>query len=71
MVTVHRQPVRLIQTRTGPRYVVQVPEPLSPIPGWRAYSVLAVGPNGDPPLHLTLYERVDGHLEAPDGPRAA
>jgi hypothetical protein len=71
MVIAYRNPVRLIQTRTGPRYVVQVPEPRSPIPGWRAYSVLAVGPNGDPPLHLTLYEQVDGHLEAPDGPQAA
>ena len=71
MVIAYRQPVRLIQTRTGPRYVVQVPEPQCPIPGWRAFSVLAVGPNGDPPLHLTLYERVDGHLEAPDDPQAA
>ena len=71
MVIANRQPVRLIQTRTGPRYVVQVPEPQCPILGWRAYSVLAVGPNGDPPLHLTLYERVDGHLEAPDDPQAA
>ncbi len=33
--------VRLIETRTGPRYVVQVPEPQCPIPGWRAYAVLA------------------------------
>jgi hypothetical protein len=48
-----------------------VPDPQCPIPGWRAYSVLAVGPNGDPPLHLTLYERVDGCLEVPDGPQAA
>ena len=71
MVAAHREPVRLIQTRTGPRYVVQVPQPRSPIPGWRAYSVLAVGPNGDPPLHLTLYERVKGRPEAPDGPQAA
>jgi hypothetical protein len=71
MVVAYKQPVRLIQTRTGPRYVVQVPDPQCRTPGWRAYSVLAVGPNGDPPLHLILYERVDGHLEAPDDPQAA
>jgi len=71
MVTAHRQPVRLIRTRTGPRYVVQVAEPRSPIPGMRAYSVLAVGPNGDQPLRLTLYERIDGDVEAPGGPQAA
>lgn len=71
MVAAHRQPVRLIQTRSGPRYVVQVPEPQSPIPGWRAYSVLAVGPNGDPPLHLTLYERVVGRPGGTDEPRQA
>jgi hypothetical protein len=71
MVTAHRQPVRLIRTRIGPRYVVQVPEPHSRVPGMRAYSVLAVGPNGDQPLRLTLYERIDGDVEAPDGPQAA
>jgi hypothetical protein len=63
MVTAHRQPVRLIRTSIGPRYVVQVPEP-SAIPGMLAYSVLAVGPNGDQLLRLTLYERIDG---GPDG----
>lgn len=66
-----RRLVRLIQTRAGPRYVVQVPEPQCPVPGWRAYSVLALGPDGDAPLHLTLYERTDRHLEEPDGPQAA
>jgi hypothetical protein len=63
--------VRLIQTDAGPRYVVQVPEPQCPLPGWRAYAVLAVGPDGDGPLRLTLYERTDGCLEEPDGSEAA
>ena len=66
-----RRLVRLIQTHAGPRYVVQVPEPQCPLHGWRAYAVLAVGPNGDGPLRLTLYERTDGCLEEPDGPQAA
>ena len=66
-----RARVRLIDTPTGPRYVVQVPEPHCPLHGWRAYAVLAVGPNGDGPLRLTLYERADGRLEEPDGPQAA
>jgi len=43
--------VRLVFTRAGPRYVVQVPEPRCPIPGWRAYAVLAFGPNGDGGQH--------------------
>ncbi len=71
MVTAHRQPVRLIRTRIGPRYVVQVPEPRSRIPGMRAFSVLAVGPNGDQPLRLTLYERIDGGPDGTDEPREA
>jgi len=33
--------------------------------------VLALGPDGDAPLHLTLYERTDGRPEEPDGPQAA
>ncbi|MDI6857224.1 MAG: hypothetical protein QME71_02790 [Dehalococcoidia bacterium] len=66
-----RRPVRLIQTPAGPRYVVQIPEPQCPLHGWRAYAVLAVGPNGDGPLRLTLYERTDGCPEEPDGPEAA
>ena len=71
MVTAHRQPVRLIRTRTGPRYVVQLPEPRSPIPGMRAYSVVAVGPNGDQPLRLTLYERTGDGPDGTNEPRQA
>jgi hypothetical protein len=63
--------VRLIRTRTGPRYVVQVPEPVCPIPGWRAYSLLALAPNGDPDQRLTLYERIDAPPNAPDDRLAA
>lgn len=59
MVIVNHRLVRLIHTRAGPRYVVQVPEPVCPIPGWRAYSLLALRPNGDPDQRLTLYERAD------------
>jgi hypothetical protein len=66
-----RRLVRVIQTRAGPRCVVQVPEPQCPLPGWRAYALLAVGPNGDRPLRLTLYERTDGCPEVADGPQAA
>ena len=62
--------MRLSHTRAGPRYVVQVPEPRCPVSGWRAYAVLALGPDGDAPLHLTLYERME-EPEAPYGPRAA
>jgi hypothetical protein len=71
MVLQCRPLVRLIETRTGPRYVVQVPEPQCSIPGWRAYAVLAFGTNGDGGQRLTLYERVDDDWEDPDGPRAA
>ena len=66
-----QRPVRLVFTRAGPRYVVQVPEPRCPIPGWRAYAVLAFGPNGDGGQRLTLYERDDGHPEMPHGSQAA
>jgi len=62
--------VRLVFT-PGPRYVVQVPEPRCPIPGWHAYAVLAFGPNGDGGQRLTLYERDDYRPEATDGPQAA
>jgi len=65
-----RRLVRLIRTRAGTRCVVQVPKPQCPLPGWRAYALLAVGPNGDRPIHLTLYERME-EPEAPYGPQAA
>ncbi len=71
MVPLCRPLVRLIETRAGPRYVVQVPEPQCPIPGWRAYAVLAFGANGDGGQRLTLYERAEDGSEAPDGPQAA
>lgn len=70
MVLQCRPLVRLIETRTGPRYVVQVPEPQCPIPGWRAYAVLAFGANGGG-QRLTLYERAEDGPEAPDEPQAA
>jgi hypothetical protein len=39
------------------------------LPGWRTYAVTALGPNReDGPLHLTVYDRIDG---LPDGPLAA
>ena len=60
MVIVSERLVRLIPISTGLRYVVQVPEPACPIPGWRAYSLLVVTHGGDPDLRLTLYERIDG-----------
>ena len=71
MATPSHDLVRLIHTRAGPRYVVQVPEPQCPIPGWRAYAVLAFGPNGDGGQRLTLYERDDGWPEMPHGSQAA
>jgi hypothetical protein len=71
MVLQCRPLVRLIETRAGPRYVVQVPEPRCPIPGWRAYVVLAFGANGDGGQRLTLYERAEDGPEAPDGQQAA
>lgn len=71
MPIARRRPVRLIHTRAGPRYVVQVPEPSCPIPGWRAYAVLALGANGNGHQRLTLYERVDNRKETSDGPQAA
>ena len=63
--------VRVIHTRAGPRYVVRIPDPVCPMRGWRAYSVLAFGPNGDGDQRLKLYERVDDLPEVPDGRQAA
>jgi hypothetical protein len=71
MVVDRRRLVRMIQTSTGPRCLVQVPEPYCPILGWRAYAVLAFGPNGDGPQRLTLYERAEDGSEVPDGLQAA
>ncbi len=63
--------VRLIRTSTGPRYVVQVPERVCPIPGWRSYSLLILTHDGDPDQRLTLYERIDVPPDVPDDRRAA
>jgi len=64
-----RQPERIIETRSGPRQILQVRQAIPALPGWRAYAVTALGPNpGDGPLHLTVYDRIE-HL--PDGPLAA
>lgn len=65
----HRQPERVIETRSGPRQIVQVRQAIPVLPGWRAYAVTALGPNpGDGPLHLTVYDRMDS---VPDDPLAA
>ncbi len=71
MALQNRRPVRLVQTQAGPRYLVQVPEPQCPIPGWRAYSVVAMGPDGERPVQLTILERIDERPEDRDGPQAA
>ncbi len=63
--------VRVIHTPAGPRYVVRVPDPVCPMRGWRAFSVLAFGPNGDGDQRLTLYERIDDGPIIPDDRRAA
>ncbi|MBE7518422.1 MAG: hypothetical protein HS107_04165 [Thermoflexaceae bacterium] len=64
-----RQPVRVIETRSGTRQIVQVRQAVPALPGWRAYAVTALGPRrNDGPLHLTVYDRID---ELPDGPLAA
>lgn len=69
MALLRRQPVRVIKTRSGPRQLVQVRQAVLVPPGWRAYAVTALGPNReDGPLHLTVYDRIDG---LPDGPLAA
>ena len=64
-----RQPVRVIETRSGTRQIVQVRQALPVLPGWRTYAVTALAPcRDDEPLHLTVYDRID---ELPDGPLAA
>ena len=64
-----RQPVRVIETRSGTRQIVQVRQAIPALPGWRTYAVTALGPRrDDEPLHLTVYDRID---ELPDGPLAA
>ncbi|MPZ50832.1 MAG: hypothetical protein GEU75_16295 [Dehalococcoidia bacterium] len=71
MALSRRSLVRLIETRAGPRYVVQVPHDRCLTPGWRAYALLALGLDGEPPIRLTLYERTDERPDDRDGPRAA
>ena len=69
MARLRRQPVRVIETRSGSRQILQVRQLVPVLPGWRAYAVTALGPNRDDgPLHLTVYDRVD---DLPDGPLAA
>jgi hypothetical protein len=69
MALPRRQPLRVIETRSGTRQLVQVRQAVPALPGWRAYAVTALGPNReDGPLHLTVYDRIDG---LPDGPLAA
>ncbi len=64
-----RQPVRVIETRSGTRQLLQVRQAIPALPGWRTYAVTALGPRReDEPLHLTVYDRID---ELPDGPLAA
>jgi hypothetical protein len=64
-----RQPVRVIETRSGTRQLLQVRQAIPALPGWRTYAVTALGPRrDDEPLHLTVYDRID---ELPDGPLAA
>ena len=65
----HRLPERVIETRSGPRQIVQVRQAIPVLPGWRAYAVTALGPNpGDGLLHLTIFDRMD---DVPDDPLAA
>jgi len=69
MALPRRQPLRVIETRSGTRQLVQVRQAVPALPGWHAYAVTALGPNReDGPLHLTVYDRIDG---LPDGPLAA
>lgn len=64
-----RQPVRVIETRSGTRQLLQVRQAIPALSGWRTYAVTALGPRrDDEPLHLTVYDRID---ELPDGPLAA
>lgn len=63
------QPVRVVETRSGPRQIVHVRQLAPALPGWRTYAVTALGPNpGDGPLHLTVYDRMN---DVPDDPLAA
>ena len=71
MVLAHRRLVRVIETRSGPRYLVQVPHDSCTTPGWRAYALLAIGLDGEQPVRLTLYERTDDLRGDCDGPQAA
>jgi len=72
MAILHHRSVRVVRTRAGTRYVVQVPYPPASYGGWRAYAVLATGPGPvDRPLHLTLYDRSGGPMGGPDGAQAA
>jgi hypothetical protein len=69
MTTLRRQLLRRLETRAGIRYLVQVPHDQTATPGWRSYDLLALGPDDNPPLRLTLFERA-GRFDD-DGPRAA
>jgi hypothetical protein len=71
MTIARRRLVRLIETRAGCRYLVQVPRDPCPVPGWRTYALLALSLNGDDPVRLTLYERTDDGPGNSDDPRAA
>ncbi len=71
MVIIHQRLVREIHTCAGPRYIVKVPEPVCPIPGFRAYALLALSRNGDPDQRLTLYERIDAPPDIHDDRLAA
>ena len=70
MTTLRRQLLRRLERQAGIRYLVQVPHDQTATPGWRRYELLALGPDGNPPLRLTLFERIGGRLDG-DGPRAA
>lgn len=71
MVLAQRRLVRVIETRAGLRYLVQVPHDIYSTPGWRAYALLALGIDGEQPVRLTLYERTDDRPGHRDGPQAA
>ena len=61
--------MRVIETRSGTRQLVQVRQAVHALPGWRTYAVTALGPGRDDgPLHLTVYDRMG---DLPDGPLAA
>jgi hypothetical protein len=71
MTAARRRLVRLIETRAGCRYLVQVPHVQCPVPGWRTYALLALSLDGDDPVRLTLYERDNNGSGNSDDPRAA